>query len=72
MPEYNGDDLALMGCQCGCNQRTPIDTTITALRVARLTMDRLTGYPAATVYDMVDAINDIIAGAEELQRERTD
>jgi len=72
MPEYHGDDLALMGCQCGCNQRTPIDTTITALQVARLSMYKLAGYPAATVTDMVLAINDLIAGAEELQRERTD
>ena len=54
-------------CSCGHCQHSPLDTTITALQVARLSMYRLAGYPAATVNDMITAVNDIIAGAEELQ-----
>lgn len=62
----------MTACECGCNQHTPLDTTITALQVARLSMYKLTGLPSAAVTDMINAVNDLIAGAEELQRERTE
>ena len=56
-------------CACQHCQPDPLRTVITALQVARLSMYRLAGYPATTVTDMINAINDIIEGAEELQNQ---
>lgn len=54
-------------CQCGCNTPDPtgLRTLGTALLVARLAAYKVT-VPAA--FDIIAALNDLIAGVEELQR----
>jgi hypothetical protein len=67
MSKHNGDDLAI-GCQCGCNAPDPtgLRNLGTALLVARLSAYKVT---APGVMDIIAALNDLIAGVEELQRQ---
>lgn len=62
------NDLALTGCKCGCNEPDPtgLRKLGTALMVARLSAYRVT-VPGAV--DIIAALNDLIAGVEEMQRQ---
>ena len=55
-------------CQCGCNDTdlTRLRNLGTALMVARLSAYRVT---VPGVNDIIAALNDLIAGVEELQRQ---
>jgi len=68
VPEYNSDNLAVDGCTCGCNDTDPtgLRNLGTALMVARLSAYRVT-VPGAV--DIIAALNDLIAGVEEMQRQ---
>ncbi len=56
-----------MTCQCGCNtpDTTGLRTLGTTLLVARLAAYKVT---VPGVMDIINALNDLIAGVEELQR----
>jgi hypothetical protein len=68
VPEYNSDNLAVDGCTCGCNDTDPtgLRNLGTALMVARLSAYRVT---VPGVMDIIAALNDLIAGVEEMQRQ---
>lgn len=62
----NGADT--MTCQCGCNAPDPtgMRSLLIALNVARLAAYKVTAIGA---WDIVEQLNDLIAGVEELQRQ---
>lgn len=68
MQRNDHHDLALTDCQCGCNDTdlTGLRNLGTALMVARLSAYRVTAIGA---WDIVEQLNDLIAGVEELQRQ---
>ena len=68
MQRNDRDDLALTGCACGCNAPDPsgLRNLVIALNVARKAAYKVT---APGAWDIVEQLNDLIAGVEELQRQ---
>lgn len=68
MSEHDNHDLAVTPCRCGCNVSDPtgLHRLSIALQVARLASYKVT---APGAFDIVEQLNDLIAGVEELARQ---